>query len=346
MSAPRYFVYPFGQDADDLTSIPDAAAMDGSVSYQDGWTPPYELDLLTQPSALPIPRGQMNQLFFDITSNLQELQKYGSPMWYSGVSYPINSKVYHSDLVYESQVGSNTATPGVDDTWLVISGASFKSINISVLTATGTYTPTAGMVSCIVELVAPGGGGAGCTSTGGNMGIGGPGGAGGYSKKSYTAEEIGASGAAVLPAGGAGGTAGNSGTSGSNATFTPSGSGTVITANGGVGGVALNTQPIANSISVAGGAGGSASGGDVNILGGNGSYSGAVAGGAFSILNQGGSPALYGNGAAAFITNDTNPGESPKGFGGGGGGSFTLNSANQVGVQGGNAYLVITEFLS
>jgi microcystin-dependent protein len=120
----HYYVYPFGENADDLTAIPDTAAVDGSVSYYAGWTPPYELDLLTDPTALPIPRGQMNQLFFDITNNLQQYQQYGSPEWVVGntVSYPIYSRVYYLGQVYENQEAANTATPGADDSWLQISG--------------------------------------------------------------------------------------------------------------------------------------------------------------------------------------------------------------------------------
>jgi microcystin-dependent protein len=119
-----YYVYPFGQNADDLTSIPTNAAGDGSVSYYAGWTDPYEYNLLTNPAALPIPRGQMNQLFFDITNNLQEYQQYGTPQWVTGntVSYPIYSRVYYTGLVYESQISNNTNTPGSDSTWLVTSG--------------------------------------------------------------------------------------------------------------------------------------------------------------------------------------------------------------------------------
>lgn len=119
-----YYVYPFGQMADDLTAIPTNAAGDGSVSYNQGWTDPYEYNLLTNPAALPIPRGQMNQLFFDITNNLQEYQQYGTPQWVVGntVSYPIYSRVYYSGVVYESQISNNTNTPGSDSTWRVISG--------------------------------------------------------------------------------------------------------------------------------------------------------------------------------------------------------------------------------
>lgn len=127
MTTPLYYVYPFGENADDLTAIPTPAAGDGSVSYFAGWTDPYELDLLTNPSALPIPRGQMNQLFFDITNNLQEYQQYGAPQWVpaaqnlgSSLPYPIYATVYYSGVLYRNLVAANTATPGADATWAVV----------------------------------------------------------------------------------------------------------------------------------------------------------------------------------------------------------------------------------
>lgn len=124
-----YYVYPFGQNADDLTAIPTPAAGDGSVSYFAGWTDPYEQNLLTNPSALPIPRGQMNQLFYDITNNIQQYQQVGTPNWISsadnlGSPYPYGkySRILYTDgKLYESQAATNTSTPGASSTWLLAS---------------------------------------------------------------------------------------------------------------------------------------------------------------------------------------------------------------------------------
>lgn len=150
MTAPYlYYLNPFGVNADDLTAIPVPAAGDGSVSYYAGWTDPYEQDL-TIPTALPIPRGQMNQLFYDITNNLQEYQQYGSPQWVVGntVSYPIYSRVYYSGQVYESQIGANTNTPGADTTWLKIS-ANVNGIQSGMLIDSASYaTPSGGYLYC------------------------------------------------------------------------------------------------------------------------------------------------------------------------------------------------------
>jgi microcystin-dependent protein len=150
MPAPYYYyVYPFGQNADDLASIPTNAAGDGSVSYFAGWTDPYEYNLLTNPAALPIPRGQMNQLFFDITNNLQQYQQYGTPPWVVGntVSYPIYSRVYYSGIVYENQISNNTNTPGTDSTWKVISGNTEGVQSGTIIDFSGVTAPS-GYLNC------------------------------------------------------------------------------------------------------------------------------------------------------------------------------------------------------
>ncbi len=142
MPAPYYYyVYPFGEFADDLASIPTNIAGDGSVSYHDGWTDPYEYNLLTNPAALPIPRGQMNQLFFDITNNLQEYQQYGTPQWVTGntVSYPIYSRVYYSGIVYESQISNST--------WKIISGNTEGVQTGTIIDYAGVAAPS-GYVNC------------------------------------------------------------------------------------------------------------------------------------------------------------------------------------------------------
>ncbi len=144
-----YYVYPFGENADDLVEIPTSAADDGSVSYYAGYTDPYEYDLLTNPNALPISRGSFNQLMFQITSNIQQLQQYGTPPWITAADnlgdsfeYPIYARVYYGGEVYENQVADNTATPGVDDTWLIISAPSSSFQAGMVMDWAGPTAPT------------------------------------------------------------------------------------------------------------------------------------------------------------------------------------------------------------
>ena len=155
MTGTYYYVYPFGQNADDLAAIPTNAAGDGSVSYYAGWTDPYEYDLIADPThALPIPRGQMNQLFFDITNNIQQYQQYGTPFWITASQngsvafpYPIYARVYYGAQVYENQVAANTATPGTDDTWLLISAAATGVPTGTIIDFAGTVAP-AGYFMC------------------------------------------------------------------------------------------------------------------------------------------------------------------------------------------------------
>ena len=139
MAAPVYLYYvnAFAVNADaggaaNPVVIPNSNDPGGAVSYNQGYTDPYEYNLLSNPDALPVTRPVFNQLMYDITNNIQEYQNYGTPQWVSGAQipgssagYPIGARVYYNNAVYESQVPTNTATPGVAlSNWLQISGAS------------------------------------------------------------------------------------------------------------------------------------------------------------------------------------------------------------------------------
>lgn len=121
-----FFLYPFAE-AGDTTAIPNTGGSTGPVNYQYGFTPNYELNILTNPSAIPIPRQQMNQLFFDITTALQQYQSQGTYPWVAPGSggpanYPIFARTLYNGQVWESQVATNTSVPGADANWLPISG--------------------------------------------------------------------------------------------------------------------------------------------------------------------------------------------------------------------------------
>jgi len=134
-----FFLFPFGTDGDpsDITPIDNEGGMTGPLSYQYGFTPNYEEDLISIPSALPIPRPEFNQLMFDITSALRQLQLQGAPLWVTPaappaqggpVSYPLWARVSYTAAapnglqIWESQVSGNTSVPGDDSNWLVVSG--------------------------------------------------------------------------------------------------------------------------------------------------------------------------------------------------------------------------------
>jgi microcystin-dependent protein len=96
----------------------------------------------------------MNQLFYDLTSQLQQYSQYGTPIFITtaqnqGVPfpYPIYARVYHSGVVYENQVASNIVTPGVDDSWLVISGDATGVLTGTILDYAGSVAPS-GYLAC------------------------------------------------------------------------------------------------------------------------------------------------------------------------------------------------------
>lgn len=121
--------------AGDVSSIPETAPPDSSVNYETGYPFPYEQNLLTQPTALPIGRTQFNQLMLDATTNLQYYQTHAIPQWITSAdnggspySYDVFAQVRYNvsdpgvegagTLVYTNQIQGNTSTPGVDDSWL------------------------------------------------------------------------------------------------------------------------------------------------------------------------------------------------------------------------------------
>lgn len=112
-----------------------------------------------------------------------------------------------------------------------------RLLNVQVFTANGTYTPTAGMASAIMEVQGGGGAGGGAGgATGGNVSLGAPGASGGYARGRFLAAAIGASQAVTVGAGGvavSGGAGGNGGTSSV---------GSLISAPGGPGGGTLTDQ--------------------------------------------------------------------------------------------------------
>ena len=139
-TANPYFLYPYATagSPSDVVAIDNTGGATGPLSYQYGFTPNYEEDLSSVPSALPVPRPQFNQLMFDITSALQQLQLAGAPLWVAPatgsppvggpVSYPIYARVAYTAgapygfQIWESQVGSNTSVPGADNNWIIVSG--------------------------------------------------------------------------------------------------------------------------------------------------------------------------------------------------------------------------------
>lgn len=101
--------------------------------------------------------------------------------------------------------------------------SAFTVLAQQVITTTGTYTPTAGMKYCIVEIV--GGGGGGVSNTGSGRG----GGAGEYARGVFTAAQIGAGQTGTIGAAGAAGSSSSGGVGGTTSL------GSLLTAVGGGG---------------------------------------------------------------------------------------------------------------
>lgn len=122
----KYFKFPFGASGD-KSSVPDIQPPDGSVSYQSGFGEDYELDLDTNTSALPISRSQFNQILYQATSGIKELQEFGGASQFitsaenGGTAFPYAkfARVIYGGNVYESQIANNTDTPSSSN-WLLI----------------------------------------------------------------------------------------------------------------------------------------------------------------------------------------------------------------------------------
>ena len=194
------------------------------------------------------------------------------------------------------------------------------SIKTTTYTSTGTYTPSAGILYCYIEVVGGGGGGVSANSSQLSSGSGG----GAYTKGFFTAAQV--AGSHVVSVG-SGGTTGNIG--GTTAV------GSLINAPGGsIGAVQSTSSGTTNGGS--GGAAGSAPGGTLilAIEGGDGGPANAATN---NRGNGWGGQSFYGMSAYAPPSGQTRGGKS---YGGGAPGCY-----NATGSSGGNGIVIITEFL-
>lgn len=242
-----------------------------------------------------------------------------------------------------------TATTGSPPSWAAASSTGFTTINVQTFTSNGTYTPTANMKYCIIEVVGGGGGGGGVPTTSGTAAAAGGGGGGGYAKKFASAATIGASQSVTVGGGGAGGASGgtNTGTTGSTTSV-----GAIVSATGGVGGVGGTVAAGAGTASVSsGGLGGTGSSGDVNASGGCGGVSfGQFTSGVNAWVFGGvGGKSIYGSGGVAIfnVGSGTTAGSAGVVYGGGGAGAVGLLTAgsSSAGGNGAAGIVIITEYI-
>lgn len=224
-----------------------------------------------------------------------------------------------------------------DGTWATPAGGSgFTNIVMQVFFADGTYTPTASMQYCIMEVVGGGAAGGGCTAGAVNsLGGGGGGGAGGYSRKRVTAATVGASKAVTIGAGGTGGTGG--GNPGGTTSI-----GTILTATGGSGGGALTASTAFRTIP--GGAGGAGTSGDFNSNGGQGGFS--ITSGSVQAGSSGdGGNSYFGGGGYQRNGTTAQTGSNGTAYGGGGAGGLGTNASNASGGAGFAGIAIVTEYI-
>lgn len=205
-----------------------------------------------------------------------------------------------------------TATPG-------------RLLNVRTLTSSAIYTPTAGTKAIKVTLTGGGGGGGGCQASSTSATFSGAGGGAGGTVIAWITSPA-SSYSVTIGAGGAGGVGANAGSAGGNSVF-----GT-LTAGGGGGGQKTSVT------STPGGLSGTATGGLINIRGGDGSDGQS---GTYFVTGNGGS-SFWGGGGRAGAAGGT----VAKAAGSGGGGAYdvAVSGTSYTGGAGAAGILVVEEY--
>jgi hypothetical protein len=235
-----------------------------------------------------------------------------------------------------------TAAPATNTTqaastaFVTAAVASHPSVRaIRMFNASGTYTPTVGMTTCIIEMVGAGAGGNGYAAQSSFYDIGGGGGSGAYARKFATAAQIGASQAVTVGGGGPGGpgTTNSAGYAGGDSSV-------------GVLCVAKGAPSNGSGLAPGGGAVLAGCVGDFTAPGSPGQFGVQAAQGATVFTGgAGGSSMLGPGGMQTQWTATVLTGNNALGYGGGGsGGSFGQATGGVGGGNGGNGVVMITEF--
>ncbi len=208
---------------------------------------------------------------------------------------------------------------------LLVFGDVFVKVAIQVFEASGTYTPTTGMMYALLGAVGGGAGGGGCAnSTAGNQGGAGGGGGGSTSLAVKTAAQVGASQTVTIGGTANGGSAGNNnGTAGNDSSI-----GALVIGKGGSPGSGAAANAAGN-----GGAGGVAGTGDIKVPGeaGQNSFNATIT--TVILPNSQGGTAGLGFGAGGRGVADA-AGSNGSLYGGGGAGGHSRNGSGAA--AGGN----------
>lgn len=144
----KFFKVPFAVSGTKAT-IPDAVQGDGSVSYAEGYNFNYQRPK-ADPLSRNIERDKANGLYFDITSELGEVQAQGVPSFITtalngGAPFPygINAVVRYNGVIYTSRKTANTSLPTVAADWAVVRGSLPRVVAAGTADAiTATFVPT------------------------------------------------------------------------------------------------------------------------------------------------------------------------------------------------------------
>jgi hypothetical protein len=262
--------------------------------------------------------------------------------YYSGVGSPEGVVAADTGSIYTDTGAGATGvyyktTDTVNTGWQLFSSTPLTVVS-QVFTANGTYTPTAGMQYCIVEMVGGGGAGGGAVATGAaTFSVGGGGASGEYAYGVFSAATIGASQAVTIGAGGAtavGAAGGNGGTTSL---------GVLLTAGGGGGGAAsaAGTSVFANG----GAAGTGGAGGSLRYDGDRGFWGLAITASGIIYSGQGASN-NFGSGGYPALFPATSSGSVGSGYGVGGSGAVNqITQAARAGSAGNSGVIQITEYV-
>lgn len=240
-------------------------------------------------------------------------------------------------FTYTATLTGNTAVTFPTSGVLTTKGLTFGRIATQTFSSSGTYTPTPGMLYCLVRAVGAGGGGGGADANpGATSSAGNGGGAGSFSEGAFSAATIGASQTVTIGAGGTGGSGAQGGTGGVTSF------GALMSCNGGIGGGQGPARSAVAATLVIGAGGSAGSGGYNNFRGQPGGVAIASSGGGNSGF---GGMSFYGGGGSPVI-NASGAGSSSAANGAGGGGAASLVNTAFAGGNGGNGYVEIIEFLA
>jgi len=213
------------------------------------------------------------------------------------------------------------------------------AVKRQVFTASGTYTPSAGMLYCVIECVGGGGGGGSAAGTSAQSYGGGGGGSGSCSRLVAMAATIGASQIVTIGAGGNGGAAGSNNGSAGNDTSV----GSLCIGKGGSPGNYGSSAQVGSA-----GAGGVAGTGDLAAVGGPG-LPGLFSNSSNIVLasGAGGSSAFGGGARGVYVAGAATAGNNGGAYGGGGSGAQAHNTTgNAAGGNGAAGVVVVTEYCS